>query len=80
MVRRYLFTCIAVAALFVLPQTVSTANGQTPLFPAPINAPIQAAHREAIRQMPILNRPSRPGHFYGNTVRRRHAMRTGRGN
>jgi hypothetical protein len=26
--------------------------------------------RKEIRQMPILERPSRPGHFYGNTVRR----------
>lgn len=26
----------------------------------------------AIRQMPIHERPNRIGHFYGNTVRRRH--------
>lgn len=26
--------------------------------------------RRDIRQMPILERPSRPGHFYGNAVRR----------
>jgi hypothetical protein len=26
--------------------------------------------RREIRQMPILERPSRPGHFYGNAVRR----------
>lgn len=26
--------------------------------------------RREIRQMPIMERPSRPGHFYGNTVRR----------
>lgn len=26
--------------------------------------------REQIRQMPLLERPNRPGHFYGNTVRR----------
>jgi hypothetical protein len=26
--------------------------------------------RREIRSMPILERPSRPGHFYGNTVRR----------
>lgn len=29
------------------------------------------ADRAAIRATPILERPSRPGHFYGNTVRRR---------
>jgi hypothetical protein len=26
--------------------------------------------RREIKQIPILERPSRPGHFYGNTVRR----------
>ena len=28
--------------------------------------------RDQIRSMPILERPNRFGHFYGNTVRRRH--------
>jgi hypothetical protein len=28
------------------------------------------AQRQAIRQTPILERPNRVGHFYGNTVRR----------
>ena len=31
--------------------------------------------RQHIRSMHILDRPSRPGHFYGNAVRRRHASR-----
>jgi len=35
--------------------------------------------REQIRQMPLLERPNRPGHFYGNTVRRIHGRRVGRG-
>ncbi len=30
------------------------------------------AYRAQIRSQDILNRPYRPGHFYGNTVRRRH--------
>lgn len=29
--------------------------------------------REQIRSMHILDRPSRPGHFYGNAVRRKHS-------
>lgn len=34
---------------------------------------------QQIRQMPLLQRPNRPGHFYGNTVRRIHQRRmTGR--
>jgi len=31
--------------------------------------------RQQIRAMPILERPSRPGHFYGNTVRRMNARK-----
>jgi hypothetical protein len=30
------------------------------------------AYRANIRSQHILDRPYRPGHFYGNTVRRRH--------
>lgn len=37
-----------------------------------------AYNRAAIRSMPITTRPMRPGHFYGNTVRRIHHLRGGR--
>ncbi len=43
-------------------------------FPTAATPTAQAATtltRTEIRAMPIHNRPSRPGHFYGNTVRRR---------
>lgn len=33
--------------------------------------------RRDIRQMPVVERPSRPGHFYGNTVRRQYHRRQG---
>jgi hypothetical protein len=33
--------------------------------------------RREIRQMPITERPSRPGHFYGNAVRRNQARQPG---
>ncbi len=33
---------------------------------------VSVTARQAIRSTPILLRPSRPGHFYGNTVRRRY--------
>jgi hypothetical protein len=29
--------------------------------------------RDQIRSMNIVDRPSRPGHFYGNAVRRKHS-------
>ncbi len=34
----------------------------------------RALTRQEIRNMPILERPNRPGHFYGNTVRRLHNL------
>jgi hypothetical protein len=34
------------------------------------------AERQEIRSTPILERDNRPLHFYGNTVRRRHARQT----
>jgi hypothetical protein len=33
-------------------------------------APARTMTRREIRQTPITERPSRPGHFYGNAVRR----------
>jgi len=44
---------------------------------APALARATTLSRREIRQMPILERPSRPGHFYGNTVRRKaHVLST----
>jgi hypothetical protein len=43
-------------------------------FPASVASTASAAtnlSRAEIRAMPIHDRPSRTGHFYGNTVRRR---------
>lgn len=40
----------------------------------PVTAPIASVRQSeaAIRQQPLLERPNRFGHFYGNTIRRRH--------
>ena len=38
----------------------------------------RAAVRQAIRNTPLLERPNRPGHFYGNTVRRINERRSER--
>ncbi len=52
---------------------------QPPMPPQAQNVPTvqrtqnpRALTRKEIRSMDILDRPNRPGHFYGNTVRRRH--------
>jgi len=76
MIQRCLFVCTVVAAMLVLPQAASAAGGRTAAL---ATARSQAAYREAIRQTPLLMRPNRPGHFYGNTVRRMHARRMGNG-
>jgi len=40
---------------------------------AEATARARTSTRQAIKQMPILMRPHRPGHVYGNMVRRRHS-------
>ncbi len=51
-----------------------TANREIPLT-APMA--VNATTRQAIKAMPILERPNRVGHFYGNTVRRVNERRSG---
>jgi hypothetical protein len=45
------------------------AASQFVVAPSPVVARTTMSRGE-IRQMPILERPGRPGHFYGNAVRR----------
>lgn len=47
-----------------------TASAQEPSGRGPVIA--RGETREQIEATPILQRPYRPMHFYGNTVRRRH--------
>jgi len=61
--------------LAALLATATTSFAADPLvLPAPnaVRGVPNRVQREAIREMPILERPYRFGHFYGNTVRRRH--------
>ncbi|TWU23897.1 hypothetical protein Pla52o_18200 [Novipirellula galeiformis] len=48
----------------------SPANATEPGW-SPIIIPT-GSYRDEIKSMPIEQRPYRPGHFYGNTVRRMH--------
>lgn len=56
---------------------ILTVSSLLPIQEAAASGPIIArgAERAAIKSTHILNRPYRPLHFYGNTVRRRHARR-----
>ncbi|GAA4431852.1 hypothetical protein [Bremerella cremea] len=43
-----------------------------------VNGMNRVEYRTQVRSMPLLERPNRPGHFYGNNVRRVHHWRHGR--
>lgn len=46
---------------------------------ATTKATASATYRQQIRALPILERPNRFGHFYGNSVRRANGVYNGRG-
>jgi hypothetical protein len=52
-------------------------SAQEPGLAAPIIA--RGATREQIQSTPLLERPNRPLHVYGNTVRRRYHRSSARG-
>jgi hypothetical protein len=59
-----LILAVALTTASLLPVQVASASG--PMIAT-------GAQRQAIKSQHILHREYRPGHFYGNTVRRRHA-------
>lgn len=54
-----------------MPVYISSNANKTYRTSAPSTPVRYGWSRQEIRSMPILERPNRPGHFYGNTVRRR---------
>ena len=66
----------AVCAGLLLFANVSQAQTEAPA--ARPNVTDRTTMRQEIRQTPLLERPNRPGHFYGNTVRRLHKLQVGR--
>ncbi len=60
--------------LLLMLAALLSAPALLPVQEASASGPIFArgAQRQAIKSQHIFNRPNRPGHFYGNTVRRRH--------
>ena len=68
-IRTLLLLPVAVAALSIsLPGTAPAAPPPGGFDPRVITF---GAEREQIKSTPIENRPNRPLHVYGNTVRRR---------
>jgi hypothetical protein len=77
MLRLCMMTCFVMIAMFVAPGCVSAVGVQTPpTTSSNVLSLTGAARREVIRNMPLLERPNRPGHFYGNTVRWLNSRRT----
>lgn len=72
--RCCLRVCLFVVLIFAVPPPAAATEASAGRA-TETTAATRAAEREAIRQTPILQRPSRPGHFYGNTVRRIHRRR-----
>jgi hypothetical protein len=73
MIRHGFMALVMLAALLGAAQSVSAVtqeNVKTDTATQQLAGLNGAARREAIREMPLLERPNRPGHFYGNTVRR----------
>ena len=72
--------CLSVCLFLLSAVSLSQASAATPAGTAPRPAVRSTTMSpQAIRQMPLLERPNRPGHFYGNTVRALYYGRRGRG-
>jgi hypothetical protein len=68
--RIVLIALFAVTTLAVLELGATAAPAPTTRTAAPVPT-VKTMNRQEIRATPLLERPSRPGHFYGNAVRRR---------
>ena len=77
MTGRYTIACLVLVGVFAVPQPVSAVRSPDAPRETPTTVSENAARRQSIRQTPILERPDRVGHFYGNTVRRRHRRANG---
>lgn len=73
---RELLGGLVVLLIVTIAWSLSVGSTRTSQDPAQVVARASKPQRQAIKQMPILQRPSRPGHFYGNTVRRRYSRQT----
>ncbi len=74
MARKNLWACSFILILLTFGQSASAAQEKPAPQPAD-NGARTVSYRESIRRMPLLARPHRPGHFYGNAVRRLHHRR-----
>ena len=59
--------------ILTLPVVLACFASQASLEAAAQDYDFRSMSKEEIKPIPILDRHHRPGHFYGNTVRRRYS-------
>lgn len=65
----------SIATLALVGAMTTVVSAQAPASPAAaVASPVTGvfAAEAEVRDKPLLERPNRLGHFYGNTIRRRH--------
>jgi hypothetical protein len=62
----YLTACLLVLSTFSM---IRAAEASPTLKSSRPTTPTTQMTPQTIRQMPLLERPNRPGHFIGNTIR-----------
>lgn len=75
MTYRFVIACLFAVSTLVISQPAHAVSVRTVGRTISSTVRSRAADRQAIRRLPIQMRPDRPGHFYGNTVRRIHRQR-----
>lgn len=70
MIYRFVIACLFAVSTLAISQPAHAVSVKTAGRTISPTVRSRAAHRQAIRRLPIQMRPDRPGHFYGNTVRR----------
>ena len=73
MIRRYLSVCLLLGAISLIAQFSNSAEAQSGS-----DRPVQrtVSRNQSISQTPLLQRPNRPGHFIGNTIRNNYHRRS----
>jgi len=77
MMRHCLIGTLFLSAALTLTLVLSAGAARSVTPTVVTMAQTRAQQREAIHEMPLLSRPDRFGHFYGNTVRHAYQRRHG---
>lgn len=73
-----LTSCLLILSVLTTIDVANASTTSTSTPPRPTTGRPTQLSPQQIRQMPLLERPNRPGHFIGNTIRGMYG-RNGRG-